>query len=282
MPSKKFAQVLSISCLMAFLSSAASASNKEPLQTSFSIDGSSISVGGTSVTPRGHDIMKVTLHSPRAVRLVTDVDLESSKFGAANDSYPLRSGAILISLENRAGTYCAPIYSRGLGMAGPCLLDANGDGQFEAVFKAGFTSAKADVLIITQKGKIVGANLSEPHSLAKPVAYTAVERETGVRAEGLLIWASTFKRSDPARPVKIALWIDASLERNDAATLSESVLLTFTGVPQSVRMGGLAMTVQGFDENGALKLHVDAFQPGGSVVFGFRNAPITMYLSFAH
>jgi len=276
------ALVLPVAWTIGFLSLPVYASQGTALQTSFSIDSSSVPVGQTIVTRRGGDIMKVTLHSPKAVRLLSDVDASSSEFGAANASYPLRSGAVLLSLENRPGTYCTPIYSRGLGMAGPCLLDANGDGQFEAVAKAAFTSKGADVLLITPKGKIVGATLGGAQPLAKPIAYATIERQSGAGAEGILAWGSTYKRSDPTRPIKIAFWIDASKDRNDAAVLSQPVQLTFTGAPQAVRIGGLVITVQGFDESGAIKLHVDSLQPGGGVDFGFRNAPVTIYLYMAH
>lgn len=279
---RKLVRVLSVSLAAAIVGVANPALGRTALKSAFSIDGSSVSPGETLVVRRGHDVMRVILHSPNAVRLLSDVDPLSSEIGATNASYPLRSGAILLGLENRPGTYCTPIYSRGLGLAGPCLVDTDRDGKFDAVSKAGFTSKSADVLIVTPKRKIVGATLADAHALASPVAYTTVERQTAPDAEGRLTWASTFKRSDPTRPVKIAFWIDASKDRDDAAVLSEPVQLTFTGEPTPVRIGGLALTVQGFDENGALRVHFDALQLGGRTDFGFRNAPAPIFIYIAH
>ncbi len=246
--------------------------------SAYFVEQPSVPFGQIAIAQRGRELLRVTLRPAKAVKLLGNVDAASTTIGASNGQSPLTAGAYLFALDQRPGVYCAPISNRGLGMAGPCLIDSDGDGRFEAIAKAGFTSMNPEALLMTAKGQIVGANMGSPATLSETVGYSAVDPRTGISAEGRLIWVSNFKRDHLERPVSGAIAIDASARWTATGVYSTTVQFIFTGKPQIVQIAGLNLTIDGFDENGGLRFHLDSLEPDQLTYFAFHNANPTIFI----
>ena len=230
---------------------------------------------------RGRELLVLSVRAPRAIRLEGNVDPAAAARAAVNSNFPLTAGQVLLGYEERPGTFCTPVSSRGLGMAGPCLTDADGDGRFETIVKAGFNSAVADQILLTASSKVVGVTLDAAAPLPATVAYSPVAYGLGHSSAVRLNWSSDYRRNRPGRPVSGSFWLDASARFTGTGIVSRTTTFRFAGEPETVTIGGITVRILGFGETGAMRFEIAAVQGGTPVEFAFRRAAnmnfITIY-----
>lgn len=243
-----------------------------PVSNVFVIDPVGPAPAATITVKRGKPLLKLEMRAPQAVRLDGDVDPASAAAAAVSDKFPLTAGRVLFGLEERAGTYCAPLTSRGLGSAGPCLVDADNDGRFEAILKAGFTSNGASAILLSSTGRAFGVNFGKPVLLPAPIAYSVQPYGAAQAAPVALLWQPAGKKNAEGRRPQLAFWFDASAEFTGTGVLSVSTVVDFDGTPKTVEVGGVTLELLGFDAEGALQARIVALRPAQKVAFGFQGA----------
>ena len=226
----------------------------------------------------GERITGVKLFAPFAVRLDGGVDLspELAAKASIEPGVPLEAGTVLTATEPGARRYCLPMRATGLGLSGPCLIDSDGDGRFEGVQKAGFTSARAEGISISRKGEAVGTRYWPVATLASPVGYTKLRYQAGKAGLGTLRWSGRASKAR-GRPVPIAFSIGFA---RGEGPVSQPVQFTFAGEPMTIDIYGIGVRVLGFDENKALRLRVESFRSGERVPLLFRDRtplPLTFH-----
>ena len=249
-------------------------------QTAFTIDSKGPVAPTEIVAKRRSPILLLEGRSPRAVTLQGDVDPDLAKRAAVNPALPLRRGAVLIALDN-SSTYCTPASPRGLGTAGPCLVDTDRNGTFDAIFKVGFDAYNASVLLITSKGKIEGLKPGKAMPLPAPVPYARANYRAGQSAVVRLEWQSTYKGDAPSGTlVQAQFWLDGSAKFTDQGVRSAPTQVTFAGRPVPVVVGNVRLTLLGFDPSGAIRVRIDSVAPGQAIPFGFIPAPRMIFIGY--
>lgn len=230
---------------------------------------------------RGDDLLVLNLRAPRAVRIETDVDPAAAKAMSMSSNYRLTAGQILIGLPERPGIYCAPIGSRGLTAAGPCLNDVDSDGRFETIMRAGFIGTDPQSMSITLKNKVMGIDFKDTQPLSAPVTYRSVDYREGPTALVRLCWQSKSKTDETmVKSTKIKLWLDASAKFTGTGIASEPVDFTFSGQPQLVQIAGMVLKILGVDANGALRFQVEKVEVERKVRFSFQNLQQTIFFFY--
>jgi len=252
----------------------------KPVSNVFVIDPVGPAPTGPITAKRGKPLIKLEMRAPSAVRLDGDVDPAFAAPAAASDAFPLTAGRVLFGLAERPGTYCAPLTSRGLGSAGPCLIDADGDGRFEAIMKAGFTSNGASAILLSSTGRAFGVNLGKPVPLPAPIPYSAQPYGIAQAAPVALVWQPAGKKNAEGRRPQVAFRFDASAEFTGTGVLSAPTLVDFDGTPKKIQVAGVTLELLGFDAEGALQARIVALRPAQKVAFGFRGAPGTLYIVY--
>jgi hypothetical protein len=249
-----------------------------PTTTTLIVDSADPLPSAPMAARRGRQLIVLAVRAPRAVRLGGDVDAASAALGAVNAHFPLTSGQVLLGYEERPGTYCTPVSPRGLGMAGPCLIDTDRDGRFDAIVKAGFNSAVIDQIVLTASAKVVGVQLGAPAALSAAVPYAPVAYGEGHSAAVRLNWSANNRVTEPNRPVDGSLWLDASARFTGTGIVSRTVPFHFEGQPVTVTIGGIAVRILGFDGTRSIRYQIVAVQGGAPVEFAFRRAATTNYI----
>jgi len=218
------------------------------------------------VAKRSKDLLSLTLHSTRAVRLDSALEGEDGNSTAINKGFPLNAGQILAGSVERPEVFCAPIISRGLGMAGPCLFDRDADGKFDVIGKGGFIDSFPDAVIIdgSQKPRIFGIKYTQLKPLKSPIAYSFVAASSSPAAPGRLRWQSDYREDQPGKPIKLKFFIEAS-----AYAITKMVNVIFSGQPVEVNIEGISLRVLGF-------------QPAGEMEFEFLNVPVQHDVTFEY
>jgi hypothetical protein len=277
MASRVCARTVALAAVMVGLATSSHA-GAQATTTTLLVDPNGPVVQAPTLARRGRELMVLNVRAPRAVRLEGDVDAQSAARAAASSNFPLRAGQILLGSDERPGMFCTPVSSRGLGMAGPCLTDSNGDGRFDTITKAGFHSARADHILLTASSKVVGVALDRSTSLPVTVAYSPVDYGLGHSAAVRLNWSSDFRRNRPGRPISGSLWLDASARFTGTGIVSRTVPFEFSGQPETVTIGGITVRILGFDETGAMQFQIAAIEGGTPVEFAFRRAAIINFI----
>lgn len=228
----------------------------------------------------GEPILRVKAYGPAAVRLDEDVVLppDISAKAALAPGTALKAGTILTATHPDSRRYCLPMHASGLGLAAPCLVDADVDGKLEQVMKAGFASARVRGVSISAKGEVVGTSYRAVGALAVPVGYTPVDYKSGIPATGTLTWAWNNKPPRaPGEPASFGLMVRFADARGP---MSVPIVYTFTGEPMTVDYYGMQVRVLGMDENKALRLKVESLQFGRSAALWFfdRKYPLVIYI----
>jgi len=249
-------------------------------QTAFTIDpGGAVPPTEIIARPR-NPIVLLEARAPRAVTLQGDVDPGLARRAAVNPSLPLARGAVLIALD-ASSTYCTPASPRGLGTAGPCLVDADRNGTFDAILKVGFNAYDASTLLITSKGKIEGLKPGKPMPLPAPIPYARADYRAGQSAVVRLEWQSDYKADAPPHTVvRAQFWLDGSAKFTGQGVRSAPAQVTFAGRPVPVVVGNVTLTLLGFDPSGAIRVRIESVAPGRAVPFGFTPAPRIVYIGY--
>jgi hypothetical protein len=254
------------------------ASAGPPRTTTLIMDRSGALPSGPVIADRGHELLVLDVRAPRAVRLEGNVDPVSAARAAMDRQFPLNAGETLIGYQERPDTFCAPIATRGLTMAGPCLVDEDGDGRFEAILKARFSRNGADQILLTASSKVVGTTLDWPVPLAGTVPYTRVEYSLGHSSVVRLNWSSNYRSGRADRPVEGTFWFDASARFTGTGIVSRTVPFLFSGQPETVAVGGITVRILGFEPTGAIRYEIVAAQDATPVEFAFRAGAVVNYV----
>jgi len=250
-------------------------------QATFLLDPPATLPTGPATIKRGGTLVEFDLRMPRAARLEGDVDSASASAGSVNSKYPLTRGAILIGSDDHPGIYCTSISNSGLGLAGPCLIDQDRDGRFDAISKAGFTSRSPERMLISSSNRVIGVNIGAPKPLPAPIAYTPVDYAAGHTAIARLTWISDFKPGKPG-PFHLNFWWDASARGTGTGVWSSDFAMTFDGTPRTITVAGVTLRIDGFDPvTRGLKYEILSAKPKVPVRFGFSDRlPETIYISY--
>lgn len=193
----------------------------------------------------------------------------AAQFGAKAD-VPFDAGRQLYGWPERPGLYCDLLRHRGLGLSAACLNDADQDGRFEEGLRLDFQSNKADLLLISQSGKIIGANFTKVRvPLLAPIAYAEAPSTPPVLGKLALRWKPVSKKLSPEPAAQ--LWISTPENYTGTEGLSENVLLFRRAqAPLDVEIYGVRLRVHGFDEKGAMRYSVLGVGAGAAVPLLFR------------
>ncbi|HEY1606079.1 MAG TPA: hypothetical protein VGF77_10845 [Allosphingosinicella sp.] len=274
----KAARLLGAAALAISMPGAASAagSARHIFTARFIVDADEIPDAPTT-TRSGQELTNVEIRHSRAVKLVDAVDPETAHAIGASADYPLEAGQVLVGLSGKDNVYCAPLEPRGIGTGAPCLVDEDGDGRFDAVWKAGSEVFDPDAILINRNNRLVGVHLSPAGKLPHPIAYAKTAYRDGPAVNGHLFWRYRDKDRKADAPGPIIFWLDAS----DASSNTEvhSRVLTFAPGKEGdvLDLDGLRLHFLGFDRKGALRWEAAA-APGREVLFGFGPAPHILYI----
>ncbi|HET6943293.1 MAG TPA: hypothetical protein VFH89_14125 [Sphingomicrobium sp.] len=153
-------------------------------------------------------------------------------------------------------------------MSAACLEDADQDGKFEEGLRLDFNSERADILVITPSGKVIGARFSKARlRLPRLVGYSPAQDSAQPTGKLALRW----KRGPKKGPPIGLLWLSTPDNYTGTDGLSENVLAFDTDkLPMDVELYGLSIRILGFDEKGGLRYSVLGMKDGTAVPLVFR------------
>ena len=170
--------------------------------SSFAILAQPAAPGAVQVARANRAFLNLDVRPVSAVTLAAAVPAElAAQFGARKE-VPFGAGLRLYGWPERPGLYCDLLRHRGLGLSAACLNDKDGDGRFEEGLRLDFNSGKADILLISPSGKIIGANFTKARvALPKPVAYAAAAPAPNVTGKLALRWKPVPAKVSPTPAV---------------------------------------------------------------------------------
>lgn len=233
--------------------------------------------GATFTAPRGAVLTSIDISVPIAVELDGEIDSAIQEMIASEAGAAIGAGSILVNSNPSENIYCGPIMSRGMGKAGPCLIDTDGDGKFDRAVKGGADANQPTALGIATNGKLMGISYAK-HSIALPalVRYHRVPYAQGPKGKADLVWTSNFNPKRPG-PVRIAFWMSSYNDWAGTSLASAPVEVTFAGHPVAVDINGLRLTVLGVGDKGELNFRLSGTMSSVPVRFEFldrQNAAI--------
>lgn len=212
--------------------------------------------GVTRTAKRNAVIATVDIFVPDAIELDGDIDVSVRPMIASEADVAIGAGSILVNSKPSQHVYCGRMMSRGLGKAGPCLIDSDGDGKFDQAVKGGADAYQPMVLSIATNGKMMGISYAKhPVPLRTPVPYHRVSYTKGPVGKAELNWQSNFNPKRPG-PVKIAFWLGCYNDWAGTWLAAAPTVATFTGEPVQVDVDGITVTVLGFGDKGELRFRI--------------------------
>lgn len=193
------------------------------------------------VAKRGRPLAQIELSMPLAVQLDGEVSVDVQSMIAGGPNSPLSSSAVLWSSASNKNIYCGVLWSRRGGKAGPCLVDTDHDGKFDAAIKGGARAVKPDGLGFSNN-LLLGIWFDAPIPLAAPVAYHQVSYANGPRTKANMTWALVYKTGKTG-PATIYVQFETGNNWQGTGMLSESTEITFTGSPVAVDINGVRLTI---------------------------------------
>lgn len=211
---------------------------------------------GPQTARRGAPLAVFAVRPGKAVRLDAGVDARADNWLGASLRRPLSAGQVLNAVQGRPGLYCAPVKEGALYSVGPCLLDADADGAFEAVVSAAFNSGSSHGPIVSDRKNLLGVLFAAPKPLTARVAYSPAEAAQGPYAEARLSWTARAERKAADGAVDLTLQLDASDDDSGTRVLSELVQARLPGGKGEVRVAGITVRVLGLSADGVLTYEV--------------------------
>lgn len=238
--------------------------------SSFAILAQPAAAGAVQVARANRAFLDLDVRPVSAVTLGAGIPAElAAQFGAKKE-VPFAQGFTLHGWPERPGLYCDLLRHRGLGLSAACLEDKDGDGRFEEGLRLDFSSGKADILLISPSGKIIGANFTKARvALPQPVAYSAAAPAPNVTGKLALRWKPVPSKLSPTPAAQ--LWISTPENYTGTEGLSENVLIFHRGkAPLDVELYGIRLRIHGFDDKGAMQYSVLGVADGAAVPLLFR------------
>lgn len=229
---------------------------------------------GPQTVRGGATVLTLQLRSLKPVRLETAVDASAAKLKRS-----LPAGQVLFEAPNHPGVWCAPVHDTMLFSYGPCLVDADQDGRFEAGFNASFIAAGAEDLAITEKGWLYGVVFGKPLPLAQPASYNAADPAVSPPANGRLRIASTFNAKAPG-PVSVAVWLEAGDESTGTKVVGPFATEPLEDGKAELVCAGVTVRVLGVDAKGLITYEIGDVGAGQTATFSYRAAPRTIVLVY--
>lgn len=212
--------------------------------------------------------LKLDVRPLTAVTLAEAIPADlADRFGAKRE-VPFDTRLVLHGWPERPGLYCDSLRPRGLGISAACLRDTDRDGRFDEGLRLDFHSGRADLLLVSHSGKIIGARFdARPIPLPNPVAYApAAPAVTGKLA---LRWRPRSKKALGSPAVEI--WMSTPENYTGTEGLSENVLLVPRhSAPLDVELYGIRLRILGFDDEGAMQYRLLGMADGVPVPLRFR------------
>ena len=234
----------------------------------------------SAVAKRGRAVLSGTVLPVRLVRLNGSVE-EAAGIAVAAQGSDLQAGAVLYLVDQAKGIYCGGIHSAGLAKAGPCLIDGDGDGRFEAAAKGRSMAVSPQGLAFADNNKVMGIDIIQQTPLAAPVAYSDVGNDSGISgtpfAPTRLYWMSNFNKKKPG-PVLVRFFFDASNDWAGTGLASGPYSANFDGAPVDVKIGGLTITITGLTPKGELEYRIAGKIAAEPVPFRFHNRQTTIWI----
>lgn len=212
-------------------------------------------------------VTDVEVSMPDAVRLTGDVPADVEAKVANEGASSLSSGQVLYSAGGNKVIYCGR--AKGFPeLLAPCLLDSDGDGQFDTAFDTRETAIQPDVLTLSSK-KIFGMELRAPIALPAPVPYERLDNSVAPRVKAKLVWFSDFNKETPDKPthLEFLFWADT----NGIGAISPSVRVTYSGIPVDVNVYGLKIKILRIGKDGELTSQVTGQVEASPIPFMFRD-----------
>ncbi len=256
------------------------AARPAPTAAIFRLDPAGALSSGHQTARKGSSLLTLAVRSEAAVRLEAPVDARAANWLGGKLKRPLIAGQVLMAAAGQQGTYCAPVKDGALYAVGPCLIDGDGDGRFEAAATAEFNSGSVQGLMVTDRGDLLGVNFVARTALSTPVAYSSVPYQQGSAANARLMWRTAPDRGVPGAAVPIIFWLEASDGDSGTRVLSPAAQTTLQDGVGTGRLGGVTVRVLGLEQNGALRYQIEAVTPGFRLPFGFRPAPSVVYIGY--
>ena len=207
---------------------------------------------GTQTARRGAPLAVFAVRPGKAARLDAGVDAKADNWLGASLRRPLSAGQVLNAVQGRPGLYCAPVKEGALYSVGPCLLDADADGAFEAVVSAAFNSGSSNGPIVSDRKNLLGVLFAAPKPLAARVAYSPADAAQGPYAEARLSWSAREIPKADDGAIALTLQLDASDDDSGTRVLSERLQARLPGGRGEVTLAGITVRVLGLGADGAL------------------------------
>lgn len=148
------------------------------------------------IVARGKPLAQLVVRPERAVILAGTLAPEIARRTAVTEGFAFTPGRVLYGTHDREGLFFDLMRNRGLGSSVACLRDSDGDGAFDAAVRYDFNSGGADMVFITDKGKVRGGRLKLTLPLDRPLPYIDAPDEAFPTGRLALLWNSKRKRTD--------------------------------------------------------------------------------------
>lgn len=207
---------------------------------------------GPRTARRGDPLAVFAVRPGQAVRLDAGVDARADNWLGASLRRPLSAGQVLNAVQARPGLYCAPVKESALYSVGPCLLDREADGTFDAMVSAAFNSGRSDGPIVSDRKNLLGVLFAAPKPLTTKVAYSPADAADGPFAEARLTWTARADSKAAGAPLDLTLQLDASDDDSGTRVVSELLRARLAGGKGEVTLAGITVRVLGLGADGTL------------------------------
>ncbi|HWA62601.1 MAG TPA: hypothetical protein VG939_14565 [Caulobacteraceae bacterium] len=225
------------------------------------------------VLPQGSAVLGAIVRAERVVRLEDHVDLSAVNAVGFKTPWTLDPGYLLMGSSTRPGVFCAPIKSGLVYATAPCLIDADGDGRFEAAQTAAFSGMNA-VGMAVSNGPIFGVTYSPPARLPTTVGYVAGNYRDGPSSRITLFWKSDYRSNRPDLPVEVQLWLRADDPKSGTGVYSATRRVILAHGEGQVEAFGVSFHVTGFDyRSGAMRIEAVGMKPAQPVLLAHVPRP---------
>jgi hypothetical protein len=236
---------------------------------------------GERLAPRGKPLATYIVQSSRAVTLSEDVEVETGVLGRTR----IKAGEVLFAPFDKSDRiYCAAARWAIKVESFPCLVDADGDGVFEADDWGGRPTTvtplrsfgpRADRRLVDFAMQVGGGG----RPMARPLKYQRVDASSGPPAEAQLRWETIRIKGQPKGALRLSVWLWAGATQRGApiATTPVSVPLDLEGRGQ-LTVAGSVITVLGLSAQGGLRYRIAPPPPGALVRFVVPVAPLKLKL----
>lgn len=247
--------------------------DKPPLNTYMvSLEEASAPASGELQAKKNKALAQFIIRPELSVVLEGDIDSEIARRTAVKKKFPFIEGRQLFGWRDHPGLFCDLMRNRGLGSSAACLRDNDGDGKFDDAVRYDFNSASADMIFITDKGKVRGGHLKREQALTAPVPYSAITSGDFPTAKMNLLWESNqSKIAGSGQPVTIDITLTDGNNFTGTEVFAEYYArVRHSGTPVELEIYGTKIRIKNVDSEGSLSYEMTPIAKSAPVGFVFR------------